>query len=133
MPSTLSIRPVAPADAPEWLKLRSELWPDGVEDHEREIVSFFAGTLLEPFAVFVVVNASHQLVGLLELSIRRDVPGLEGNAAGYIEGLYVTPEIRSCGIAWALIETSRSWAREQGCVGFASDRSGRFIVDKRFG
>jgi aminoglycoside 6'-N-acetyltransferase I len=132
MRNRLSIRPVAPADASEWLKLRSELWPDGVEDHEREITSFFAGALLEPVAVFVVASASHQLVGLLELSIRQDVPGLEGKAAGYIEGLYLTPEIRFGAIARALIDTSRTWAREQACVGFASDRSGRFIVDKRF-
>lgn len=132
MRTTFTIRPVAQSDAPEWLKMRSELWPDGIREHEGEIASFFAGTLLEPDAVFIAVDGSNRTIGVAELSLRRNIPGLEGKKVGFIEGLYVTPTMRFSGVARALVQASRSWARNQACVGFASDRSGRYITDKQF-
>lgn len=127
-----TIRPVALSDTEHWKRLRSELWPDGVNEHEREIASFFAGKVLEPDAVFVAIDTSDQLIGFVELSVRNNVPGLERRNVGFIEGLYVTPSMRHCGVALALVRTSRAWTESEGCVGFASDRSGRYVVDKHF-
>lgn len=56
--------------------MRCELWPDG-DDHDVEIAAFFAGSLEEPEAVLVAEEDS-QLIGVAELSLRRDVVGLEG-------------------------------------------------------
>jgi len=112
--------------------MRRELWPDGAEDHAPEIASFFAGRLEEPVAVLVAEGAAGALVGFAELSIREDVPGLEGKRAGYVEGLYVRPEVRRRGIARILLQASRKWARAQDCAAFASDRAGRIVEDKSF-
>jgi aminoglycoside 6'-N-acetyltransferase I len=112
--------------------MRQELWPDGAADHAPEIASFFAGTLREPIAVMVAENAEGVLVGFVELSIRMDVPGLLRRRAGYVEGLYVSPEVRHRGIARTLLQASRTWARQQKCDAFASDRAGRIIVDRSF-
>jgi aminoglycoside 6'-N-acetyltransferase I len=128
----IEIRPAAPSDAVEWLKMRCDLWPDGAEEHGSEIADFFAGALSEPLAVFVVLSSDGHYVGLLELSIREDVPTMEGKRTGYIEGLYVIPEMRSRGVAFALLERARLWARSLDCTAFASDRADRFVIDRRF-
>jgi aminoglycoside 6'-N-acetyltransferase I len=128
----MEIRPIHPADASSWLSMRCELWPDGCADHPGEIESFFAGTLTEPVQVLVAETGPARFVGFAELSIRMDLPTLEGERVGYVEGLYVVPEARAHGAARALLRRSRAWALQQECKYFASDRAGRVIVDHRY-
>jgi len=131
--SSIRMRWATPADAAVWERLRCELWPDGTQDHGPEIALFFAG---HPFrdlaAALVAEDRSGAIVGFAELSARDDVPGLEGTKTGYVEGLYVVPEARFRGVAWKLLQASRNWAHEQGCVAFASDRAERIVVDRSF-
>jgi len=127
------IRHVQGADAATWERLRCELWPDGAESHGAEIEEFFAGTVVEPQAVLFAEDDVGRVMSFAELSLRRDIPGLEGQLTGYVEGLYVVPEFRGRGIARALLVASRAWAREQRCVAFASDRAGRLVIDWNFG
>jgi aminoglycoside 6'-N-acetyltransferase I len=103
-----------------------------MEDHQPEIASFFAGTLAEPTAVLMAENNAGMIVGFAELAIRDDVAGLEGKRVGYVEGLYVRPEFRRQGVATKLLRVSRSWARDEKCDGFASDRAGRIVIDRSF-
>lgn len=126
------IRHVVRDDADCWATLRCELWPEGKLDHRPEIEAFFLGTLKEPAAVLVAENLAGVMIGFAELSIRIDVTGLEGKRVGYVEGLYVRPEVRERGIARKLLEASRSWARQQKCQAFASDRGGRIVIDRSF-
>lgn len=127
----MTIRPIEPSDAASWERLRRELWPEDPESHAEEIASFFAGALPEPQAVLVAQEGPN-LIAFAELSIRVDIPGLAGKRVGYVEGLYVTPPFRGCGIACTLLLASKSWARENHCEAFASDRAERIIVDPRF-
>ena len=129
----VTIRAVRPADAPAWESMRRELWPDGAEDHGPEIAMFFAGHHFKDLtAVLMAQNGGGVIVGFAELSIRDDVPALHGIRTGYVEGLYVLPEARCRGVARKLLQASRSWAHERGCVAFASDRADRIIVDRSF-
>ncbi len=121
------IREIAVKDAAEWEAMRGELWPDG-DDHAAEIAAFFAGTLVEPEAVLVAENDG-LLIGFAELSVRRDVAGLEGKLTGYVEGLFVRPAFRGRAVVWRVLVASGVWAGGGGCVAFASDRGGRVIVD----
>lgn len=109
----LHVRNVVPEDASLWESMRRELWPEGAADHALEIASFFAGTLHEPTAVLVAETSDGDLVAFAELSIRLDLPRLAGHRVGYVEGLYVRPEIRLQGIARRLLQASRSWIRQQ--------------------
>jgi aminoglycoside 6'-N-acetyltransferase I len=105
------------------------MWPDGREDHGPEIAAFFAGRLVEPDAVLVAENSAGGLVAVAELSIRMDLPSRLGQRIGHVEGLYIIPEARGHGIARSLLLASRDWAHQQGCIGFASDRAGRIVID----
>lgn len=107
--------------------MRSELWPDG-DDHDVEIATFFAGSLEEPEAVLVAEDDG-LLIGVAELSLRRNVVGLEGKLTGYVEGLFVRPAFRGSEVAWRLLIASREWTRGRGCVAFASERAGRVVED----
>jgi aminoglycoside 6'-N-acetyltransferase I len=119
-------------DAPVWEAMRRDMWPDGADDHAGEIAMFFAGRLEEPDAVLMAEDETGTVVGVAELSIRGDVAGLEGQRAGYVEGLYVQPEVRGRGVARTLMRASRMWAHQQKCTAFASDRAGRVVIDKTF-
>jgi aminoglycoside 6'-N-acetyltransferase I len=130
--ASILIRPVTPADAPAWEEMRSAMWPDGSDDHASEIASFYSGTLTEPDAVMIAETEDHRAIALLELSIRPDISGLEGQPVGYVEGLYIKPEARRSDLGRRLLQVSREWAREHNCNGFASDRAGRVVIDRSF-
>jgi len=125
------IRGVCAEDAEVWRELRTAHWPDGAGDHAREIAAFFVGTLAEPQAVFLA-EAQGEGAAVMELSIRTDLPSLEGVKAGYVEGFYIVPKFRGQGLARQMLRTAQAWAREQGCSKFASDRAGRIIVSLHF-
>jgi len=125
------VRHIRPSDAATWESMRRDLWPEDPESHAAEIAAFFAGTLAEPQAVLVAQEDS-TLVAFAELSIRDDIPGLAGKRVGYVEGLYVLRTFRARGIARTLLAAGKSWARENHCEAFASDRAERIIVDPRF-
>ena len=125
------IRGARPEDGEVWRELRTAHWPDGVEDHAREIAAFFAGTLAEPQAVFLA-EGQGEVMAVMELSARSDLPSLEGVKVGYVEGFYIVPKFRGQGLARQLLRTAQDWAREQGCPKFASDRAGRIIVDTNY-
>ena len=128
----VNIRPVRPSDAEAWGRLRCELWPKGSADHTREIAPFFAGTVDEPSAVMMAEDSVGKLVGFAELSIRTDLPPLQGRHVGYVEGLHVVPDARGCGVTRSLLRVSRDWACQQKCTAFVSDRAGRVVIDRRF-
>lgn len=116
------IRAVRPGDSRIWCEMRHALWPEGsIEEHVGEIEDFFAGRLREPLAVLVAEGASDRLLGFAELSIRAQAEGCATDRIGYLEGWYVIPEARAQGVGRALVEAAEDWAREQGCVEFASD------------
>jgi len=116
----VNIRPIEPADRSEWLRIRTDFWPDHAHTHIGEIDRYFAGTLAEPAAVLVAEDGEG-LIGLAELSIRPHAEGCLTDRVGYLEGWYVDAEHRGKGIGRSLLLASEDWARDQGCTEFASD------------
>jgi aminoglycoside 6'-N-acetyltransferase I len=128
------IRAATAADAAAWESMRRELWPDGAADHGPEIAAFFAGRVFKDLcAVLMAESQSGDISGFAELSVRNNLPELEGKETGYVEGLFVSPQFRHRGIACKLLRAARDWARQQGCIAFASDRADRIVIDRRFG
>jgi aminoglycoside 6'-N-acetyltransferase I len=72
-------------------------------------------------AVFLAMDGE-KIIGFGECSLRTDyVEGTNGGTVGYLEGIYVLPEYRLCGIAKSLVKHCENWAKDNGCVEFASD------------
>jgi aminoglycoside 6'-N-acetyltransferase I len=126
------IRPVAPADAAEWLRLRLALWPDAAAAEEADqIATFFAqppGALPDLQAAFVAVRPQGGLCGMVEVSIRRSAPGCTTDRIGYLEGWYVDPDWRQRGAGRALVQAAEAWAAAQGCTEMASDTNPSYTL-----
>ncbi len=118
----MKIRAVRPEDGIAWQRLRSALWTDGsVEEHRRDVERFLHGDRREPAEVLIAFDDADRAVGFVELSIRNIVDSCRTDRVGYLEGWYVAPEARRLGIGAALVASAEQWAREQGCLEFASD------------
>jgi aminoglycoside 6'-N-acetyltransferase I len=116
------IRTVTAEDAPEWLRMRHALWPDGtLAEHHQAIDAYFAGDRREPAEVLLALDAKGGAVGFAELSIRNIVDGCETDRVAYLEGWYVAPDARRAGVGLALIQAAERWAASQHCTEFGSD------------
>lgn len=73
--------------------------------------------------VGVAEDMDGALVGFIEISIRHDY--VEGtttaNPLPYLEGWYVSAELRGQGVGKKLVEFTEQWARDAGHHEFASD------------
>jgi aminoglycoside 6'-N-acetyltransferase I len=122
----MTIRPVHPSDAAEWLRMRMALSPDSDPDDETQGITHFLALPARPplptlHAVFVCPRPDAGLCGLVEVSIRPYADGCETHDVGYLEAWYVDPDVRGQGIGRALVMAAEEWARRQGCREMASD------------
>ena len=98
--------------------LACELWPHAAPD---ELVAEFEAFSPEEGAVFLAVEGG-AFAGFAQCQLRHDyVEGTDTSPVGYLEGVYVREEYRGRGLARALLSACEDWAREQGCLEFASD------------
>lgn len=112
---------IDPANAtdPNWLSLRSSLWPDGTE---AEHLHYMADALDRGHCVRVALAPDGSAAGFVEASRRVDyVNGTSTSPVAFLEGLYVTPSARRQGVARALVAEVERWAAAQGCSELASD------------
>ena len=115
----MTVRRAAVADAGALARLRHALWPEGpVEHHRGELDRFFAGSQAAPV---LVAEDRSGLVGFAELSIRPYAEGCETERVGFLEGWFVVPAARHCGVGRKLVAAAEAWARSVGCTEFASD------------
>ena len=98
--------------------LAAELWPDNTPEAltaELEQLPPSEG------AVFLAVENGVP-AGFAQCQLRHDyVEGTHSSPVGYLEGIYVRKDFRGRGLAQALLSACEGWAREQGCLEFASD------------
>ncbi|MGG6296152.1 aminoglycoside 6'-N-acetyltransferase [Leptolyngbya sp. AN02str] len=121
----MHIRLVAVGDRPEWLRMRSQLWPSsGVDELATEIDKFLAQPLHPAttlMAAFVVDRGDGRLGGFVEVSVRNYAEGCTSDRVGYIEGWYVDADLRRQGWGAALIQAAETWAKQLGLTEMASD------------
>jgi aminoglycoside 6'-N-acetyltransferase I len=115
------IRPVQPADAEDWQRMRQSLWPSRPGAHAREIARFLGGDRRDPAEVYVAVDGQGRLIGFAEVSIRSHAEGCESHPVAYLEGWFVERASRRRGAGAALVRAAEEWGRSAGCTEFASD------------
>lgn len=95
------------------------LWPDhAFEEMKQEIEAL----LSNPHAAFFLDFDQDVPVGFAQCQLRHDyVEGTSSSPVGYLEGVFVLENDRKQGIATRLLQHCEQWARDNGCVEFASD------------
>jgi aminoglycoside 6'-N-acetyltransferase I len=113
------IRPVAPTDNAEWLRMRLNLWGGAAEEHIQDIANYFATP--QRGITFVVERPGGGLCGFIEVSLRNYAAGCTTSPVAYIEGWYVDAESRRRTLGTRLVQAVEAWARNQGLKEIASD------------
>lgn len=120
----VNIAVAAPDDAPDWIAMRSALWPGGGDGgtHADDINRLLADA--GDTVNLIARDGSGHAVGFAEASLRRDyVNGCETTPVAFLEGIYVVPEARGRGVAKALVAAVEDWARASGVSELGSDEA----------
>ena len=100
-------------------KLAVKLWPG---HSAGELEKGFEELIGKRDAAVFVYKIEDTLVGFAQCGLRYDyVEGTESSPVGYLEGIFIEEAFRGKGHAKTLLEGCERWAREQGCMEFASD------------
>ena len=118
----VSVRPAEPRDAVDWIRLRTELWPEAPEDHPSEIEAYFRRPPSRSVCL-VAEGPERDIVGFAEVGLRDYAEECRTSPVGYLEGIYVRPDARRTGAGRALVRAGEEWARTRGCTEMASDRA----------
>jgi aminoglycoside 6'-N-acetyltransferase I len=121
MAQALVIRPVEPADAAVWERMRKTLWPDESGSHATDIARFFSAQRKEPLEVLLACSDAGTPIGFVELSIRPYAEGCSSDRVAFVEGWYVEPDHRRRGVGAALIRAAEEWGRASKCPELGSD------------
>lgn len=99
--------------------LALELWPGHTTD---DLTAEFSEILAKEDAAFFFAYEGDAPIGFAQCQLRHDyVEGTKTSPVGYLEGIFVSEPHRKQGIAKQLLAACESWAKEKGCVEFASD------------
>ena len=113
------IRKATLEDVPQLVSLAIQMWKSHtVEDltkifceHIRKGKNF----------IFLAISEEH-IVGFAQCGLRFDyVEGTDSSPVGYLEGIFVLEEYKKRGYAKELLGECQNWAKDQGCLEFASD------------
>ena len=115
------IREAQAGDAPAWIAMRAQLWPDASAGSLAQDTSTYFASRGRAIALLAFAG-DNEAVGFAEATIRTDyVNGTDSSPVGFLEGWYVAPAWRARGIGRALVAAVEQWTRDRGCVELASD------------
>lgn len=100
-------------------KLAVQMWQN---DTEEELVEEFENVIKNAESAVFIVSCDDKKVGFAQCQLRHDyVEGTKTSPVGYLEGIFIVQKYRKQGYAKMLLSKCEEWAKEQGCVEFASD------------
>jgi len=93
------------------------------EDEYDEILNASKEVLTNPEKAMFIAFDGDNAVGFSHVYMRREWCWTENEngSFGYLDTVYVRSKYRKSGIAHALVAMCEDWARNKGCVEFASD------------
>lgn len=95
------------------------MWENSTVD---ELSQEFSELISGENAVFFLKFEKNIPIGFAQCQLRRDyVEGTSSTPVGYLEGIFIKEGYRNRGYAKELLAQCESWAKERGCLEFASD------------
>ncbi|MBC2838581.1 aminoglycoside 6'-N-acetyltransferase [Robiginitalea sp. SC105] len=95
------------------------LWPDCTYGEEYQN---YRNILHTGKQRVLIARTDTGLIGFIQLCLRTDyVEGTSSSPVLYVEGIYVEPPHRGCGIGRQLIREAEAWGLENQCREMASD------------
>jgi aminoglycoside 6'-N-acetyltransferase I len=117
----MSIRKATSTDKNEWVKMRSQLWPDSSHLHPEQIDNYFDNCSNDIVEALLIENQKAQVVGFIELNIRNFAEGSTEFKIPYVEGWFVRNKFRGLGFGKGLMLAAEQWAKDKGFGEIASD------------
>lgn len=112
------IRRATAEDSAALAKLAAQMWNDTLQS----LTAMFNDLAASEDAACFLAEVEGIPAGFAQCQLRHDyVEGTETSPVGYLEGIFVDAPFRRQGLARALLRACEQWAREKGCVEFASD------------
>ena len=110
--------------------LAIQMWEDNsIEGLTDEFIELIEKENAQIFIKYVEDKA----VGFAQCQLRYDyVEGTETTPVGYLEGIFVEEEHRGKGYAKELLSECQKWAKEKGCLEFASDCELDNVISLKF-
>lgn len=100
-------------------KLAIEMWKNNTID---ELKKEFVEILNSDKSACFIKYIDNEPIGFSQCSIRCDyVEGCDTSFVGYLEGVYIKTKYRKNGYGKELVSECEKWAKEKGCLEFASD------------
>lgn len=123
------IRPPVPGDVAELVRMRQALWPDADPD---EIHGLLESGGPRSCSVRVAERPGGGLAGFVEMATRDYADGCGPGPVGYLEGIWVDPDLRRSGLGAALVEAVLAWASDLGLREMASDTTPENAASRAF-
>lgn len=113
------IREAKREEAKQVAALATKIWTsDSVEELKQEFLEVIA----DENACCFIESIDNRIIGFAQAGLRHDyVEGTNSSPVGYLEGILVEKEFQHRGVAKKLLQACETWAKEKGCVEFASD------------
>ncbi len=118
-----TVRRATQADAEQWREMRCDLWPESPDDHPAEIAQYLAVPPESAVCLVAELGDGGELGGFVEAQLRSYAEGCRSSPVGYLEGIYVRPDLRRSRLGAQLVAAAEAWARGLGCSEMASDRA----------
>jgi len=113
------IRKAEKTDAKTVAELAIKMWTDSTVE---ALTADFETLIADETASIFLCYEKDIAVGFAQCQLRNDyVEGTSQSPVGYLEGIFVEENFRKRGYAKRLLSACEQWAKEQGCMEFASD------------
>lgn len=123
----MTIRAVNEQTLSIWASFASQVW----QTKEQVLIEKFSNNEF-PFE-FLYYSQSEEPIAWISLSLRHDyVEGCQANPVAYLEGIFISPNYRSQGIAKELLHFAEGWAKSRGISQLGSDAELDNLLSQKF-
>ena len=113
-----TVRLMQASDRLAWADMRASLWPDSISVHAGEIDEILSS---ENSWGFIAEAQDGSNAGFAEVAIRNYANGCTTRPVPFLEGVWVSPELRRQGVGSRLIEEVERFLSDRGYRELGSD------------